>query len=143
ELAADTRPYMEFRTAEEARLKALTPFSAATVEAALKQWEAANPRPPVPVGLVADHIEHIARVAGHDHVGIGGDLDGVPYTVVGLESVAGYPLLFAELIRRGWSDSNLAKLAGGNVLRAIGRAEAVAESMTDRPPSLAVAAPAN
>ncbi|HEU4704444.1 MAG TPA: dipeptidase, partial [Sphingomicrobium sp.] len=95
-LSPEVREWALRRTAEEARLKSLLPFSAAAVEAAVKQWEAANPRPQVPVGLVADHIEHIARVAGHDHVGIGGDLDGVPYTVVGLESVAGYPLLFAE-----------------------------------------------
>ncbi|HEU5285843.1 MAG TPA: dipeptidase, partial [Sphingomicrobium sp.] len=141
-LSPEVREWALRRTAEEARLKSLLPFSAAAVEAAVKQWEAANPRPPVPVGLVADHIEHIARVAGHAHVGIGGDLDGVPYTVVGLESVAGYPLLFAELIRRGWSDSNLARLAGGNVLRAMRRAEAVAASMKDRPPSLAVLEPA-
>ena len=68
--------------------------------------------------------------------GIGGDLDGVPYTAVGLEGVEGYPLLFAELIRRGWSDINLAKLAGGNVLRALRGAEATAAAMKDRPPSL-------
>jgi len=71
----------------------------------------------------------------------GGDLDGVPYTAVGLESVAGYPLLFAELIRRGWSDANLAKLAGGNVLRALRRAEAEAVQMTYVPPALSVLPP--
>jgi membrane dipeptidase len=135
-LSPEVREWGLRRTAEDARLKALTPFSAATAEQGLKQWEQANPRPPVPVGVVADHIEHIARVAGHDQVGIGGDLDGVPYTVVGLESVAGYPLLFAELIRRGWSDSNLAKLAGGNILRALRGAEAAAAAMKNQPPSL-------
>ena len=79
--------------------------------------------PPAPTvhrhAHVADHIEHVARVAGHDHVGIGGDLDGIPFSVGGLDGVEDYPLLFAELIRRGWSDANLAKLAGGNVLRAL------------------------
>ena len=69
------------------------------------------------------------RVAGHDHVGIGGDLDGINVTVEGLGGADGYPLLFAELIRRGWSDTNLAKLAGGNVLRALRRAEAVPASL--------------
>jgi len=141
-LSPEVREWGLRRTAEEARLKSLSPFSAAAVEAGLKQWEAANPRPPVPLGVVADHIEHVARLAGHDHVGIGGDLDGVPYTAVGLESVAGYPLLFAELIRRGWSDSNLAKLAGGNTLRVIRRAEAVAAAMKGEAPSLAVLEPA-
>ena len=140
-LSREVREWSVRRTTEEARLKALAPFSAVAVEAGVKQWEAANPRPPVPVGVVADHIEHIARLAGHDYVGIGGDLDGVPYTAVGLESVAGYPLLFAELIRRGWSDGNLAKLAGGNVLRVMRRAEAVAVSMKNSEPSLATLPP--
>ena len=86
---------------------------------------------------MADHIDHVAKIAGHDHVGIGADLDGVPFTVTGMESVAGYPLLFAELIRRGWTDANLAKLAGGNVLRVMAQVEAVAASMKDTPPSMA------
>jgi membrane dipeptidase len=141
-LSPEVREWALRRIGEEARLKALTPFSPPAAEAALKQWEQANPRPQVPASLVADHIEHIARVAGHDHVGIGGDLDGVPYTAVGLESVAGYPLLFAELMRRGWSDANLAKLAGGNVLRAMRGAESVAASMRGVPPSMAVLEPA-
>ena len=125
------------RSAEEARLKSLFSFSKAKVEERLKSWEAAHPRPPVQVSAVADHIEHVVKIAGHDHVGIGGDLDGIPYGVEGLSGVEGYPLLFAELIRRGWSDRNLAKLAGGNVLRALRKAEEVASSMKDERPSMA------
>ena len=140
-LSAAVREWAVRRSMEEIRLKAYYPFSTKAVEDGLERWEAAQPRPPAPVSTVADHIEHIARIAGHDHVGIGGDLDGVPYTAVGLESVAGYPMLFAELIRRGWSDRNLAKLAGGNILRIMRRAEAVAASMKDQPPSLAVLEP--
>ncbi len=121
------------RSGEEARLKALYPFSKARVDAALKAWDAANPQPPVHIPAVADHIEHVVRIAGHDHVGIGGDLDGISATVVGLGGVEGYPLLFAELIRRGWSDANLAKLAGGNVLRALRQAERVAQSTRGQP----------
>lgn len=136
-LSPEVRQWALRRTGEEARLKSLYAFSAEQAAAALKAWEAANPRPRVGVGLVADHIEHIARTAGFDHVGLGGDLDGVPYTAEGLESVAGYPLLFAELIRRGWSDANLAKLAGGNVLRALRRAEAVRAEMRSVAPVLA------
>ena len=124
------------RAAEEARLKAIHRASNAAVEAGLKAWAAAHPRPATDVRTVADHIDHVARVAGHDHVGLGGDFDGIPYTPTGLEGVETYPLLFAELIRRGWSDENLAKLAGGNVLRAMRRAEAVAASMKDVPPAL-------
>jgi membrane dipeptidase len=125
------------RSAEEARLKALYPYSKALVDAGLERWEAAHARPEVHVSAVADHIEHVARVAGHDHVGIGGDLDGITTTVVGLGGVEGYPLLFAELIRRGWSDQNLAKLAGGNLLRALRQAEQVAKAMEGEQPSMA------
>jgi membrane dipeptidase len=112
-------------------------------KAKLAEWEKAHPAPTIDVGLVADHIEHIAKVAGYDHVGLGGDLDGIPYDGAppGMNSVSGYPLLFAELIRRGWSDENLAKLAGGNLLRVMHRAEAVAASMKNEPPSTATLQP--
>jgi membrane dipeptidase len=85
---------------------------------------------------VADHIEHVRKVAGVDHVGIGGDFDGIDTTPVGLEDVASYPRLFAELIRRGWSDADLKKLAGENVLRAMRAAEATAARLQkEREPS--------
>ncbi|MFC7535865.1 dipeptidase [Sphingomonas sp. GCM10030256] len=141
-LSEQVRQWNAARSGEEARLKSLYSFSAARVAEGLALWDAANPRPAVPVRAVADHIDHIARIAGHDHVGIGADLDGVPFTAVGLEGVEGYPRLFAELIRRGWSDSNLAKLAGGNVLRALRGAEAAARAMKGQPPSLATLEPA-
>jgi membrane dipeptidase len=121
------------KNAEEARLKAFNRDSKAAVEAGLKTWEAAHPRPPVTVAAIADHIEHVAKVAGYDHVGLGGDFDGIPYTPEDLTGVEDYPIIFAELIRRGWSDENLAKLAGGNVLRALRRAEAVSASMKNEP----------
>jgi membrane dipeptidase len=130
------------RSAEEARLKSIHRASSAAVAGGVAAWEAANPRPPVTVKDVADHVEHVARIAGHDHVGIGADLDGIPYTPSGLEGVETYPRLFAELIRRGWSDANLAKLAGGNVLRALRRAEAVSRSMAGEPASMATIEPA-
>ncbi len=84
---------------------------------------------------MADHVEHVAKVAGYDHVGIGGDLDGIPSVPTGLTGVQDYPNLFAELIRRGWSDENLAKLAGGNILRVLRQAEAVSKSMAGEPPA--------
>ena len=124
------------RIGEEARLKALHPGSSTLVEAGLERWDAANPVALVTVAMVADHVEHVARVAGHDHVGIGGDFDGITTTVEGLDGVEDYPLLFAELIRRGWSDADLAKLAGGNFLRALRRAEAVARAMAPIPPTM-------
>ena len=124
------------KDAEQARLKSFHRNSKAEVEAGLKAWEAAHPRPPVTVSTVADNIEHIVKIAGYDHVGIGGDLDGIDATVEGLDSVDDYPNLFAELIRRGWSDANLAKLAGGNVLRALRKAEQVAASMKNEPAAM-------
>ena len=87
---------------------------------------------------VADHIEHAVEMAGIDHVGIGSDFDGIESTPVGLEDVSTYPVLFAELSRRGWSEQDLAKLAGENVLRAWRDAEAVARRLQrERAPSTA------
>ena len=124
------------QTAEEARLKAIHRASKSAVEAGMKAWEGSHPRPETGVTDVADHIEHVVKIAGHDNVGLGGDFDGIPYTPTGLTGVETYPLIFAELINRGWTDENLAKLAGDNVLRALRRTEAVAASMKDVPPAL-------
>jgi membrane dipeptidase len=128
---------------EEARLKSLYTGQPDRRDAAMKSWLAAHPTPRAEPGLVADHIEHVVKVAGYDHVGLGGDLDGINLdgAPAGMNSVSGYPMLFAELIRRGWSDENLAKLAGGNVLRVMRRAEAVAASLKDEQPSIATLQP--
>jgi membrane dipeptidase len=86
---------------------------------------------------VADHIEYIRKVAGADHIGIGGDFDGISVVIKGLEDVSTYPALFAELARRGWSDEDLHKLAGENVLRVMARAEEVAARLQkSRAPSV-------
>jgi membrane dipeptidase len=101
-----------------------------------EQWEAAHPPTSSTVAQVADHIEHVRQVAGVDHIGIGSDFDGVDYTPVGLEDVSKFPNLFAELIRRGWSDADLKKLAGQNLLRALRQAEATAARLQkEREPS--------
>ncbi len=135
----DVRKWNAEQAAEEARLKSLYVGQPDKREAAMKEWTAAHAVPQVTVGQIANHVEHVAKVAGYDHVGVGGDLDGIGYTEAppGMNSVAGYPLLFAELIRRGWSDENLGKLAGGNLLRVMRRAEAVAASLKNEPPSMA------
>ena len=126
------------RDAEKARLNS-PPFGGLYIgqpekaTAAMAEWERAHPKPEVTLAMVADHIEHIARVSGVDHVGIGGDYDGMGKDVpVGLNDVSCYPDLLAELMRRGWSDADVAKLAGGNVLRVLEQAEAVARSMNRR-----------
>jgi membrane dipeptidase len=97
----------------------------------------AGPAPKATLAMVADHIEHVARVAGHAHVGIAGDYYGAT-NPEGLEDVSTYPALFAELVRRGWNDADLARLAGGNLVRALARAEQVAARLQkERKPSLA------
>ena len=142
-LSKDVWEWGAAQSAEEARLKALHRASKAAVEEGMKAWEAAHPRPNTDVRNVADHIEHVVKLAGPDNVGLGGDFDGIPFTPAGLTGVETYPLIFAELIRRGWSDENLAKLAGGNVLRALRQAETVAASMKDVAPALDKLAPAS
>jgi membrane dipeptidase len=102
----------------------------------MRAWRQAHPRPKVTLADVADHIDHVKKVAGVDHVGIGSDFDGIGQGPEGLEDVADFPALFAELIRRGWSDADLRKLAGQNVLRALRQAEATARRLrTEREPS--------
>lgn len=91
--------------------------------AALAAWDAAHPKPVATVSQVADHIEHIRRVAGVDHVGLGSDFDGIPEGPAGLEGVDRYPALLEELMRRGWSDADVAKVAGENVLHVMAVAE--------------------
>lgn len=108
----------------------------ATARAQMRAWRQAHPRPKVTLSDVADHIEHVKQVAGVDHVGIGSDFDGIGQGPEGLEDVADFPALFAELVRRGWSDADLRKLAGQNVLRAMRQAEATARRLrTEREPS--------
>jgi membrane dipeptidase len=103
---------------------------------AVDAWTAAHPRPQATLAQVADHIEHVRRVAGVDHVGIGSDFDGIEHVPVGLEDVSTFPALFAELVRRGWSDADLRKLAGENLLRVLREAESVARRLQkERPPS--------
>ncbi|HWP03783.1 MAG TPA: dipeptidase [Gemmatimonadaceae bacterium] len=93
-------------------------------------WDASNPAPRATLSDVADHIEHVRRVAGVDHVGIGSDFDGTGNELpVGLEDVSRFPALLAELSRRGWTEADLEKLAGENVLRVMARAEEVARRL--------------
>jgi membrane dipeptidase len=114
------------------------PDKAATAYA---QWLKDNPPPKVSIKDVADHIEHVAKIAGVDHVGLGSDYDGLGNDLPeGLEDVSTYPALLAELMRRGWSDADVAKLAGGNVLRVMEGAEATAKSMAGELPGTATLA---
>ena len=108
---------------------------------ALAAWERGHPRPRVTVAEVADHVDHVRAVAGADHVGLGGDYDGFAFQPDGLEDVSGYPRLVAELLDRGWSEADLAKLTWGNALRVLRDAAAVARDLqARRGPSLATLA---
>lgn len=101
-------------------------------KAALAAWEAKHPQPHATLAQVADHIEHIRQVAGVDHVGLGSDFDGIDDAPDGLSGVDRYPALLAELARRGWSDADLAKLAGGNLLRVFDRVAEVSRQLRAR-----------
>ena len=123
------------KDAEEARLKALYRGQPEKVKAELARWETANPAPRATVEDVADHIDHVVKVAGAAHAGIGADLDGIGTTPEGLDSVATYPRLFAELVRRGYTDGELKGIAGRNVLRVMRKAEAVAARLQKERPA--------
>lgn len=120
------RAYFAEREAAEARLKERFQGQPDRVKEAFETWKTANPMPRATVSEVADHLDHVVKVAGIDHAGIGADLDGISTTPEGLDSVATYPVLFAELIRRGYSDEDLKKIAGLNVLRIMRKTEQVA-----------------
>jgi membrane dipeptidase len=108
---------------------------AAARQALWQELKARMPAIKVTLGEVADHVEHVRKVAGVEHVGLGGDYDGNDAWPEGLEDVSGYPRLFAELVRRGWSDEDLARLANGNILRVMRQAEAVAHRLQQARPA--------
>jgi membrane dipeptidase len=123
------------RTAEQARVKALYPGNPATVQAAMLAWDTAHPEPTTDVAKVADHIDHIRKRIGVDHVGLGGDYDGMDSAPVGMEDVSGYPALFVELARRGYTQAELEKIASGNMLRVLKAVEAHAASRKGEAPA--------
>ncbi|MEO6800716.1 MAG: dipeptidase [Rhodanobacter sp.] len=141
---SDARNHWEAdRAAEQTRFSA-PPYAGLYIgqperaNAAMAAWDRKHPKPVVTLAMVADHIEHIRKLAGVDCVGIGSDFDGIPDTPQGLESVDKFPALLMELARRGWSDEDLAKVAGGNMLRVMREAASVAKGLqATEPPSAA------
>jgi membrane dipeptidase len=120
------------------RLKAEHPEDPERVRTAMDAWFEAQPRPQASVSDVADHVDHVREVAGIDAVGIGSDFDGAGPMPDGLEDVSRYPALFAELHGRGYSDEDLRRIAGGNVLRVLRETEHVSARLREeRPPSTA------
>ena len=115
--------------AETAAASKRHPSDSAAAKKEIDAWRAGHPRPKATIADVADQIDHVRKVAGVDHVGIGSDFDGMTETVVGLEDVSKFPGLFAELARRGWTDADLGKLASGNVMRVLAEAERVSAKL--------------
>ena len=117
--------------AKEEELKQQFPNDPKRVEAEMKQWRAQYKFDKTPMSVLLDHIEHIIKVAGIDHIGLGADLDGIPLDAapVGLEDVSKYPVLTYELLKRGHSEADIKKILGENLLRAMARCEQVAKEM--------------
>ena len=128
------RQWGAVREGEKKRLETLWPADPEAVTSGLAAWDAANPEPKATVSDMADHIDHIRAVAGIDHIGLGGDYDGMDTGPVGMEDVAGYPALFAELARRGYSQQDLEKVASRNMMRVLKAAEAYAAAHRGDPP---------
>ena len=120
--------------AEEARLAELHPGEPQKAVDGLAAWKSANPEPATTVSDMADHIDHIRRIAGIDHIGIGGDYDGMPTGPLGMEDVSGYPKLFAELARRGYSQADLEKIASRNMMRVLREVERVKAELASETP---------
>ncbi|MBI2222399.1 MAG: membrane dipeptidase [Acidobacteria bacterium] len=123
--SSEAAAHMKRGTAERDRLRKQFAGDEQAVAAALDEWRKANPEPKATLAAVADHIDHIRKVAGIDHIGIGSDFDGITSTPVGLEDVSTYPALTAELLRRGYSEADVKKIIGLNILRVMREAERV------------------
>jgi len=144
-VSAERNRWEADRAAEETRYNS-PPYAGLYIgqperaKAAMAEWDAGHPRPVVTLAMVADHIEHIRHVAGIDHVGIGSDFDGIPNTPQGLEGVDKFPALLKELAKRGWTDEELGKVAGANMLRVLREAAAAAKRLqaTESPSSVTI-----
>lgn len=133
-LSEKRRQWGASQAAEKARLESLWRGNPQAVVAGMEAWRSANPEVLATVSDWADHIDHVRKIAGIDHIGIGGDYDGMETGPVGAEDAAGYPALFTELARRGYSRADLQKIAGGNIERVLRAAEAYAAAHRTDPP---------
>jgi membrane dipeptidase len=129
EVAAADKERDKKLAAEIAALKAQDPPEGAVFDAGVAKLYAANPLPPVSYTRIADHIDHIVKVAGIDHVGIGSDWDGITSTPAGMEDVSKLPNLRAELEKRGYSETDIHKIMGENFMRVFAEVEKVAKTM--------------
>jgi len=125
-VSEDVRAWSAAKAAETARLAALNIGDPSAAEQGVAAWLAAHPAPKATLAQAADHIDQVREVAGIEHIGLGGDFDGVGSLPTGLEDVSTYPALFTELARRGYSRGDLEKISSGNMLRVMKAAEAYA-----------------
>jgi membrane dipeptidase len=132
-ISARVAAWSQAETSERERLRRQHPKDDRAVAAGLAAWRKNHPAPRATLADAADHIDHVRRVAGIDHVGIGGDFDGISTVPDGLEDVSTYPALTAELLRRGYSDDDVRKINGRNVLRVMREAERVAVRLQAAP----------
>lgn len=114
---------------EIAALKAKDPSEGTVFDAGVSKLYAENPLPPVPYTRIVDHIDHIVKVAGIDHVGIGSDFDGIPSAPAGMEDVSKLPAIRAELKRRGYTEADVRKIMGENFMRVFAEVERIAKTM--------------
>lgn len=133
-VSEELRGWTMRRAGQKARIEAGHIGDPAGAKAELAAWEKANPVPRATIGQVADHIDHVVKRAGIDHVGIGGDFDGMDSTVAELDDVSGYPALFTELAKRGYPRAHLEKIASRNMLRVMRAAEQYAAEHRADPP---------
>jgi membrane dipeptidase len=134
-LSEPLRQWTEQRRERRRDLARLHPDDLKLIDAEMDKWREANPAPACTLADVADHIDHVRAVAGIDHVGIGSDFDGIGSLPEALQDVSKYPDLIAELLARGYSDDDVRKVLGRNLLRVMRAVESVADRLADRPPS--------
>jgi membrane dipeptidase len=142
-VSEELRLWGEARGAQRSRLRELHGDDPEALSRDMEGWRERNPRPEPTLAQVADHIDHVRSVIGADHIGIGSDYDGMVMAPAGLEDVSGYPNLLVELLRRGYSDEEVRKIIGLNVLRVMRGVEVVAARLqaTTEPSDAVLAAP--
>jgi membrane dipeptidase len=138
-LSPKVAAWQKLQDAEQGRLAKQFPADAAAVTRGVNEWTTAHPAPRATLADAADHIDHIRKVAGIDHIGIGSDFDGITMVPQGLEDVSKFPALIAELLRRGYSDDDIKKITGQNLLRVMREVEKVSKRLqSERGPSAVI-----
>jgi membrane dipeptidase len=128
-VAKEASVYNAQLAGERARLERLIPFDAIKRDLEFKEWTRLHPEPLPSLAQIADHIDHIRKIAGIDHIGLGSDFDGLVNGPIGMEDVSKYPALIAELLRRGYTDDDAKKVAGHNLLRVLRQTDQIGRAL--------------